>query len=316
MLKFSTSVNQVYPVVFTTISRNRCTKKGAEQKLVMNKLHHLALRPVFSLCYFALCSLSFAQADLPSSDSNATLAASKQLPTVSKPVTQANQLLNNYLKIDSLSCEIRKTTKSKDHTLRILSRIQYRKPDHIHVENISPFKRTIVADGKNLYYYQQSFKRGFSRPINKLSDTWLTTLKNVPGTPMEHLIKLRNTPEQELPPTSDGSRRSGYNVKKGIFVVLTVDRTNRITNIDFYKSPAMQKKTAEYVYSKQIEVMPCCWIPTRHKATLFLPADERVTETRIISNLSVNKKIPDQIFNHELFFKDIEFTDDFQRTYQ
>jgi len=230
--------------------------------------------------------------------------------------TLAMQIFNTYTNIHTLSCEIRKTTESDDKTIRWLSRIHFERPNQIHVDNASPFKRTIIADGKNLFYYQDGALRGFSRPIDKLSDMWLASLHNVPGTATEHLAKIRNTAETVLPNTADNSIRRGYNVKN-MFVVLTAspDR-KKLLKITFYKDKSMQDKTAEYIYTKQIEVLPCCWIPTHHKATLYLPAEKVIKESRRISNLVVNKPIPEQIFNHELFMKGIEFSSDFKSTYQ
>jgi len=41
-----------------------------------------------------------------------------------------------------------------------------------------------------------------------------------------------------------------------------------------------------------------------------------VTETRRVSNLSVNAPIARGLFDPDAFFKDVEFTDEFSRTYQ
>ena len=111
-------------------------------------------------------------------------------PSSQTSKTLAQRLCSNYSQIKTISCEIRKTTKGKGQTLRILSRVHYKFPNHIHVENVSPVKRRIIADGKDLYYYQERNSRGFSKPIDELSETWLTPLRNIPGTALEHLIPL------------------------------------------------------------------------------------------------------------------------------
>ena len=227
----------------------------------------------------------------------------------------AEQLCSIYSQIKSVSCEIRKTTKGSGRTMRMLSRVHYKAPNRVHVDNVSPIKRTIIADGKCLYYHESGVPRGFSRPIDELSDTWMAPLRNIPGTAIEHLLPIRGIPETALTPSPEGHERRGYQAKD-VYVVLTVDAEKRIHCIDFFKSSAMETKTGEYTFTHFQEVMTGCWVPAQHKATLFLPADEVVTETRRISNLTVNGAIPDHLFNPELFFKDVEFVDDFQETYQ
>jgi len=249
-------------------------------------------------------------------------AATSEPPAPSPPRTPAprhgslaERLCSIYSQIQSVSCEIRKTTKGGLRTMRMLSRVHYKTPNHIHVDNVAPVKRTIIADGERLYYHESGVKRGFSRPISELSETWLASLRNIPGTPVEHLLPLCGVPSEALPASNDGHAREAY-TRENVYVVVTADAENRLHRVDFYKSPAMQAKTGEYVFSHFQEALPGCWIPTQHKATLFLPADEVVVETRRIGNLAVNGNIPGHLFNHELFFKDVEFVGDFEKTYR
>ena len=230
-------------------------------------------------------------------------------------ITLAERICASYSQIKTVSCEIRKTTKGGGHTIRLLSRVHYKTPNHIHVDNVTPVKRTIIADGKKLYYYQEGMPRGFSRPISQLSELWLKSLHNIPGTALEHLMPLCGIDETELPSTEPETIRRGYEVK-GIYVVLTADIKNRLTRIDFFKTPQMNSKTGEYIYSGWKEVIPNCWISTHYKAELFLPAEKVVKETRHIKNLTLNKDIPDRLFDHEIFMKNIEFTDIFKHTYE
>lgn len=199
--------------------------------------------------------------------------------------------------------------------MRMLSRVHYKYPNHIHVDNVTPVKRTIIADGDKLYYYQERMPKGFSRPISKLTDIWLNSLHSIPGTAQEHLIPLCGIEEATLPAVKKGSIRRGYAVKD-IYVVLTADAEKRITSIEFFKTSSMKNKTGEYIYSGWKEVMPTCWISTHYKATLYLPNEKIIRETRNITNLAVNKDIPDNIFDHKIFLKNIRFTDTFKETYE
>ncbi len=231
------------------------------------------------------------------------------------PVTLAQKLCDNYSQIKTLSCQIRKTTKGGEQTVRLLSRVHYKFPNQIHVENVSPIKRTIIADGKILYYYQERSLRGFSQPIDELSDLWLASLHNIPGTALEHLIPLHGIEETKLSNTENGLIQRGYQAKN-TFVVLIVDSKTQLQQINFFKDPEMQTKTGQYIYSKQQEVSPNCWLPTLHKAILYLPTGNKITETSHITNISVNEEIPEHLFNHDLFMKNIKFTSEYKNTYQ
>ncbi len=270
---------------------------------------------VFTIYAIALPSVqSMADAAAQTEPPVPPQAAAAEQPAL-LPATLVERLCESYSGIESVSCEIRKTTKSGIRTMRMLSRVHYKKPNRIHVDNVSPAKRTIIADGKRLYYHEAGVARGFSRPISELSETWLKPLHNIPGTPLEHLLPLRGLPAIELPASVDGKIREAYE-KDGVYVVLTADDQNRLHQVDFFKSSEMASKTGEYTFAHLQEVEPDCWIPLQHKATLFLPEGEVAVETRRVSNLSVNGSIPDHLFNHELFFRGVEFVDDFQKTYR
>ena len=59
-----------------------------------------------------------------------------------------------YKDIETITCEVRKTTKGSDQTMRMLSRVYYKKDRLIHVDNVTPKKRRIICDGKTLWYYE------------------------------------------------------------------------------------------------------------------------------------------------------------------
>ncbi len=250
----------------------------------------------------------------------ANLAVGADEPTASPPPpapagqTLVESLNAGYAALDTVACEIRKTTKSEGKTLRMLSRVHYQRPDHIHVENVAPSERRIIADGKSLYYHEAGVPRGFSRPIADLSSDWLAALRNTPGTAVEHLAKLQGLSEVALPASPEGAVRRGYQADR-VFVVLTADEKHRLTGITFFKTARMEAVTAEYRYDDHVEVTPGCWIPRRHQATVYLPDGERIEETRRISKLVVNAPIAATLFDAALFFRDVEFVSDFAKTY-
>ena len=226
----------------------------------------------------------------------------------------ARRLIASYEAIKTVTCEIEKTTITSAGTVRLLSRVHFRSPNCIHVENVSPQRRLIIADGRKLYYHEEHARFGFSRPIADLTGKWLDSLHNIPGTPLDNLLKLKNLPEVPVAPMPDYPQRAAY-AAKNVFVVLSCDATGRLARLEFFESPDMKKKTATYEYANYRQVGEHCWIPLRHKASLALPDGGEITETRLILNLEVNTPIPDSLFAADLFFKGVDFVDDFDKTY-
>jgi len=232
----------------------------------------------------------------------------------SEEPTLAQRLCASYRKIRTIACEIRKISKSGNRTSRMLSRVFYAKGKRIHVENVSPVERRIVADGQRLYYHERGMPRGYSAPVDELGNKMLASLHNVPGTPMEHLLKIEDAPETDLPPTNEFPVRKAY-AAQGVFVVLSCDTKDRLVRIDFFKSSKMAHMIAQYEYGAFQKTEGSCWIPCQHRATLYLPRGERVTETRQIDNLVVNEPIADRMFDHTAFFRDVEFVSDLDSIY-
>lgn len=139
---------------------------------------------------------------------------------------------------------------------------------------------------------------------------------------MEHLLKLKAIQKEiSLHGTKEFPVRKGYQAEK-VFVVLSCDMEGRLARIEFFGSAEMKEKVGQYDYSafskgsSGQEAAGNCWIPCLHKAVVFLPGGENVTETRRIDNLEVNKPIADMMFNAEIFFKDIDFVGEFKDTYR
>ena len=228
-----------------------------------------------------------------------------------KDATLAQRLHASYRAVKTISCEIRKAVTAEGKTVRWLSRVHYRAPNRIHVENVAPLKRRIIADGTNVYYHVKGYAKGFSAPLSKLDEPMLSASRNIPATPVEHLVKLLDKPETVLPATDDFPLRRGYRVGSAM-VVLSCDAHGRLAQVDFFKTPKAEALVAQYVYSSFAETTGGAWIPRRHKAKLILPDREKITETRRIDNLVVDEPLAEALFDASLFFKGIEFVDDFR----
>lgn len=191
----------------------------------------------------------------------------------------------------------------------MLSRVYYQQPDRIHVDNFTPLKRRIIADGSHFYSCFEGAAKGFSRPIDELNDDMVISLRKVPGTPMDHLLRLRGVPEIDMEPEDGFLVRKGYQADK-TFVILSLDSKRRLARIEFYTSPRRKEKTAQYEYGQFKEVLSGVWIPCLHNATRKIRNSES-KETVRITNLTVNEPIAKSLFVPGPFFKNVQFVDNF-----
>ena len=228
--------------------------------------------------------------------------------------TLAERILASYDPIQSVSCEIRKDSEAGGGKMRMLSRVYFEKPDRLHVDQPTPIPRRIVADGKTFYSYIDGDPKGFSRPIEKLNEEMLINLRKVPGTAMDHLMKLKGIAETNIEATAEFPERKGYDAGK-LFVVLSMDTTGRLARIEYFLSSAMRETTLQCDYSDFQQVAGGAWIPCLHRAVLKVAGVES-KETSRIDNLSVNHPIPKNLFIAEPFFKKVCFEDDFDKIYE
>lgn len=228
--------------------------------------------------------------------------------------TLVERLLKEYEAVQTLTCDLRRDNEAGADKMRFLSRIYYARPDRLHVENTAPIERTIVSDGTNFFSYIDGDPKGFSRPVDKLDVEMLRSLRKVPGTAMDHLLRLKDVPETELPATAEFPVRRGYDAGK-VFAVLSMDASNRLARIEFYTAADQKNLTGQYDYSAFQEVVPGVWIPCLHQGVMRV-AGQETRETTRVSNLSVNTPIAEGLFVPAPYFKGVEFVDSFKAIYE
>lgn len=231
------------------------------------------------------------------------------------PATEVDRLLNEYQRIKTVTCQIRRTVSGNAGNIQFISRVYWQNDDRLHVDNLTPLPRRIIADGTRFYSYAKGDPKGFSRPVNELSNEMLVSLRKIPGTAMDHLLRLKGAVEQVLEPAEEGMRQTAYNTENN-YVILKFDKLSRLVAIDFFKTPDMTVKTASYRYSDFQEVGTGAWIPLHHEASLTLEDKNTVSETVQIDRFIANQPIAVSLFNPEAFFdKGIDFVDSFERIY-
>jgi len=225
--------------------------------------------------------------------------------------TLAEKLCSSYIQVESVSCRVRKTSDVDGKTATLLSQVYYQRPDRMHVENIAPIRRRIISDGRQFYYYVEGMAKGFSCPLTQLEGEWRIMQKSVPGSAMEHILRLQGAPETLLDGTPDYPVRRGY-VRSRVFVVLSCDSEGRLARIEFFKTPEMKKLTAQVEYSDFRKVTDTCWLASLQQGIAYFGANT-VHETRRFDNLVINKPITAGLFDAAAFFPKVNFVDDFSK---
>lgn len=228
--------------------------------------------------------------------------------------TLVDSLLSGYGKIQALSCEVRRDGESGGNRVRTLSRVYFQRPDRLHVENVSPISRRIVADGTNFFSYVEGDPKGFSRPVERLEKDMLIGLRKVPATAMDHLLRLQGMPETNLPPAAGFPVRRAYDTGK-MTAVLSLDASNRLARIEFFADREMTQKTARTEYSNFSEPLPGVWLSALHQTVVWMGGAES-RETSRFDHIAVNQPIAPNLFNAALFFPKVNFVSTVEQMYE
>lgn len=225
-----------------------------------------------------------------------------------------DRLIASYDPITSVSCEVRREELSPSgRTFRTLSGVFFQRPDRLHVDTSAPVRRVIVSDGEIFYSHVQGDPKGFSRPVAKLDLDMTISLRKVPGTAMDHLLRLRGIKEIELAPELDWPVRRGYDTDK-VYAELRVDSQGRLGRIDLFTGVDRGKPTAKFFYRDFYEPLPGVWIPRLHETELNT-GGKTSRETTRFDNLKVNEPIAPVLFVAAPFFKGIQFENSFDKIY-
>jgi len=227
---------------------------------------------------------------------------------------EVKKLLASYAPIQTVACKYRRTIKGDGPNVVLLSRVYFSRDDRLHVENVSPVKRRILSDGKTFRSYAEGDPRGFLRPVAELDQAMLISLRRIPGTPMEHLLRLKDAEESSLGEGDHGGAMVGVSMKDR-FGVMQLDAAGRLVQLDFYESKKRNSLLARYRYSRFQEVLPGVWVPFRHEAEMGVGV-KKATETVRLDAYEVNGKLAEKLFDSSLFFDSgIDFIDDFTLIY-
>lgn len=227
---------------------------------------------------------------------------------------EVDRLLAEYAKIETVTCQIRRTKEGPAGKIKFLSRVYWTNKNQIHAEGITPLKRRTIADGTTLFQYVEGDPKGFSRLITDLSEDMVISLHLVPGTAMDHLLRLKGKDELPLPNLANSSKRIGMQTEKQ-YVVLLFDDLNRLTGVEFYETDTLKKRTAEYRYADFTETLPGVWVPHTHTVSIH-NEDMAFTEHVKVDRFLVNKPIAESLFIPTNFFnKEVDFVNDFTKIF-
>lgn len=217
--------------------------------------------------------------------------------------------------IDRVQCDVRRDTEAGVQRGRMLSRVSFARPDRLHVDNISPLPRRIVCDGTNFFSYVEGDPTGFSRPVSALDPSMLFGLRALPGTPMEHLLRLQGRPETNLPP-APGFSRCVRILGPAPQATLAFDIQGRLVRFEIFDDPASSQPMAVWDYAGFIEPAPGVWIPTLHKAVMHMGGGGGARETSRFENYRVGATLDPSLFDPARHFRSVMFTNSFDAIYK
>lgn len=220
--------------------------------------------------------------------------------------TLAERLASPYTAVTSMTCTVRKQVMTQGREALHLSRVWFARPDRLRVESLLPVKRLIIADGLDLYYHIAGDSCGLKRAIPDLGEDMRVEIRRVPGTAMEHLLRLLGLPEVALPPEPDWPLRAGYDTGR-FFAVLNVDKDGRLGRVEVFDSKKMGNKLGRYDYSAWRELAAGVWIACRQEACFIYEGNE-IRETTRIENPVVNKEIAAGLFEAAQAFSGVTFS--------
>ena len=222
------------------------------------------------------------------------------------------QLLLQYRQIESVSCEVRRDILTPEGTIRWLSRVYYQTPDRLHAANASPLPRLILSDGETMYQHNAGQPRGFRRALEDLDETMRINLHRIPGTLMDHLLRIEHAPEIPLEPTADAPIRRAYETTS-TYVVLEADEHNRLLRVNFFNTQDRNNPIGTIMCDAFEEVIPGVWIAMSHQIS-FRSGKNDIQERIRFSQYKANEQLPADIFNPDAFFPPaVEWVDSFDQ---
>ncbi len=244
------------------------------------------------------------------------LAAALALAAAAAPAqSTVSNLIASYAAVDRVECDVRRDTEAGTRRGRMLSRVSYARPDRLHVENVAPLRRRIVSDGTNFFSHVDGDSMGFMRPVALLDEAMRQGLLAVPGTAMEHLLRLQGRPETNLPP-APGFARCVRILGPPPQAVLAFDGDGRLARLEILAGTNATEVVAAWDYSAFIQAAPGAWVPTVHRAVLQMGPAGAARETARFENYRVGTTIDPARFDPAPFFPGVKFTNSLDAIYR
>lgn len=227
--------------------------------------------------------------------------------------TWAEELIAGYETVKSVRCEIRRDVDGGAGRGRWLSIVFFERPDRLHVRNTLPLKRTIVCDGSVFHSHVEGDPLGFARPVGELSDEMLLSLRRVPGTAMDYLLRVRGLPETNLPPVAPFVARRGY-ATTNRFIVFSADASNRPARVEIFDNTLMTNRLMRCDYSLFAEARPGVWIPQLQDSEATIGRDT-IRETLHVDHLEIDPTIEKALWESDRWLRGVTFTNRFDAIY-
>jgi hypothetical protein len=224
------------------------------------------------------------------------------------------RLLKPYERVRTVRCDVRRTSGSDERQIRTLSRVWWARPDRLHVEGVAPLPRRHVCDGTNMFYFVDGDPKGYGCPVGELDADWLVSLRKIPATPMEHLLRLRDATETPLPAEDFAAARVVCRAGSS-HVVLSADAGGRLVRIEWFADEARTVRTARADFEEIRELIPGVPFSLRHRTEAAIDGRPH-RETVRFENVQVDEDVDPARFEPARWFPGVSFTNDFEAIYR
>lgn len=222
-------------------------------------------------------------------------------------------LLEGYRGIDTLRCDVRRERTAGDETLRRLSRVYYADGNRIHVENVTPFRRRIVSDGRTLHYHRDGMPQGWACPVDELPPAWARRLQTVPGTPMEHLLLVRDAAGEALPAAEGLPVRRRYRLGD-VDLEVGLDDAGRVARVVVRGEKNGVPIVSTYTYLEFRAAGKDSWVAARTRAELRVGEQTLHEDTRL-TGLVIDEELPRGVFDPAGSFEGVHFVDTLEEAF-
>jgi len=218
-----------------------------------------------------------------------------------------DRLIEANGKIQSMRCDIRREVEVKDRLVSTLSRIWFARPDHLHVETVTPNPRRIVVDGEAIYKWIDGQSEGVRIPLAEAPEAELLQVRRLPASGEEYLLRLKGAPETPLPAEDGFTVRRAYTpAAPHPYTIVALDEEGRLARIELFNPEDHSHRLSRVDFGGWKDIGDF-WIATVQLTEARGRDNVALYETLRVSQLKINETIDPTQFEAATWAKGVAF---------